>query len=71
MSNTENRINQEWVALNAIRGIVKIASKGSMTKSTYDNSLDLGGVLYPELLGPETSVLKRESDPTPKNWKLS
>ncbi|SIQ52719.1 hypothetical protein [Marinobacterium stanieri] len=62
MSNTEDRINQEWVTLNAIRGMVKIASKGSMTKSTYDNSLDLGGALYPELLGPEKSVLKRERE---------
>ena len=62
MSNIEDRINQEWIALNAIRGMVKIASKGSMTKSTYDNSLDLGGVLYPELLGPEKSVLKRERE---------
>lgn len=58
----EDRINQEWIALNAIRGMIKIASKGSMTKSTYDNSLDLGGVLYPELLGPEKSILKRERE---------
>ncbi len=58
----EDRINQEWIALNAIRGMIKIASKGSMTKSTYDNSLDLGGALYPELLGPEKSILKRERE---------
>jgi len=62
MSDTDDRINQEWIALNAIRGMVKIASKGSMTKSTYNNSLDLGGALYPELLGPENSVLKRERE---------
>jgi len=62
MSNIKDRINQEWVTLNAIRGMVKIASKGSISKSTYDNSLDLGGVLYPELLGPETSLLKRERE---------
>ncbi|WP_370978763.1 hypothetical protein [Agaribacterium sp. ZY112] len=62
MNNIEERMNQEWIALNAIRGMVKIASKGSMTKSTYDNSLDLGGALYPELLGPEVSVLKRERE---------
>lgn len=62
MSDIDDRINQEWIALNAIRGMVKIASKGSMTKSTYDNSLDLGGALYPELLGPENSVLKRERE---------
>lgn len=66
MSDTEERINQEWVTLNAIRGMMKIASKGSMTKSTYDNALDFGGALYPELLGPENSLLKRdrESDTT-------
>lgn len=62
MNNIDDRMNQEWIALNAIRGMVKIASKGSMTKSTYDNSLDLGGALYPELLGPEKSVLKRERE---------
>lgn len=57
-----NRINQEWVTLNAIRGMVKIASNGSMSKSTYDNTLDLAGELYPELLGPENSLLKRERE---------
>ncbi|MBJ8363550.1 hypothetical protein I6M76_13175 [Citrobacter cronae] len=62
MNNGDARINQEWIALNAIRGMVKIASKGSMSKSTYDNALDLGGVLYPELLGPENSLLRRERE---------
>jgi hypothetical protein len=62
MSENEQRINQEWVTLNAVRGMVKIASKGSMTKSTYDNSLELAGTLYPELLGPENSLLKRERE---------
>lgn len=62
MSNIEDRINQEWVALNAIRGMVKIASKGSITKSTYDNSLELGGALYPDLLGAQNSQLKRERE---------
>ncbi len=62
MSDTEERINQEWITLNAIRGMVKIASKGSIKRSTYDNSLDLGGVVYPELLGPENSILKRERE---------
>lgn len=62
MEEQNNRINQEWVTLNAVRGMVKIASKGSMTKSTYDNTLDLAGELYPELLGPENSLLKRERE---------
>lgn len=58
------RINQEWVALNAIRGMIKIATKGDISKGTYDNSLDFGAELYPELLGAENSLLRRvrESD---------
>ncbi|EMA3775679.1 hypothetical protein U2U55_003450 [Vibrio cholerae] len=62
MQESNSRINQEWVTLNAVRGMVKIASKGSMSKSTYDSTLELGGELYPELLGPENSLLKRERE---------
>lgn len=33
-----------------------------MLKSTYEKALDLGGELYPDLLGPEVSLLKRERE---------
>jgi hypothetical protein len=33
-----------------------------LAKSTYDNALDLGGELYPELLGPDFSVLRRDRE---------
>ncbi len=61
---TENtpRVDAEWIALNAFRGLTKIASKGDLSKSTYDNALDLGGALYPDLLGPENSVLRRDRE---------
>lgn len=58
----ERRIDAEWITLNAMRGLTKIASHGDMEKSTYDNALDLGGELYPELLGPDASILKRERE---------
>ncbi|WP_444986045.1 hypothetical protein [Halomonas mongoliensis] len=58
----EERIDAEWITLNAMRGLTKIASHGDMAKSTYDNALELGGELYPELLGPEVSILKRERE---------
>lgn len=60
------KLDAEWLALNAFRGMTKIASHGDMERSTYDAALDLGGELYPELLGPEVSILKseRESDIT-------
>ena len=62
MNESTSRIDAEWIALSAFRGLTKIASKGDMAKSTYDNALDLGGELYPELLGHESSVLRRERE---------
>ena len=62
MAEKTSRVDAEWVALSAFRGLLKIASKGDPAKSTYDNALDLGGEVYPELLGPEKSVLRRERE---------
>lgn len=59
---TESRLDSEWIALNAIRGLTKIASKGDARKSTYDNALELGGELYPALLGADASILRRERE---------
>ncbi|MES9897847.1 MAG: hypothetical protein ABW148_02355 [Sedimenticola sp.] len=56
------KLDAEWIALNAFRGLTKIASHGDMERSIYDAALDLGGELYPELLGPEVSILKRERE---------
>jgi hypothetical protein len=55
-----NRIDAEWVTLNAVRGMVKIAANGDLAKATYDNTLELGGELYPALLGADSSILRRE-----------
>ncbi|MBO2557941.1 hypothetical protein I6M33_16545 [Shewanella algae] len=57
-----DRLNAEWISLNAFRGLTKIASRGDMVKSNYDNALQLGGEVYPELLGDEVSLLKRERE---------
>jgi hypothetical protein len=61
-----SRIDSEWVALNAFRELLKLATKGDMSKSTYDDALEFGGQLYPALLGQEVSLLRRarESDTT-------
>lgn len=60
----DERVNSEWVALNAFRELLKLSTKGSVAKSTYDEALEFGGDLYPALLGHETSLLRRakESD---------
>lgn len=57
-----SRLNSEWVALNAFRGLAKIAAKGDLAKATYDNALELGGELYPALLGADASILRRERE---------
>ena len=62
MAEEITRIDAEWVAVNAFRELAKIASKGDASKSTYDKALQLGGELYPELLGVETSLLRRERE---------
>lgn len=61
MSDT-SRINSEWVTLSAIRGLTKIAVKGDLAMATYDNALEFGGELYPALLGPDASILRRERE---------
>lgn len=63
-NDSSSRVDSEWVALNAFRELVKIASKGDFEKSSYDNALEFGGELYPGLLGADVSILRRtrESD---------
>jgi hypothetical protein len=58
------RLDAEWLTLSAIREMTKLAAKGDVKLSTYDRVLDFGAELYPELLGRETSLLRRfrESD---------
>lgn len=62
MNERSSRIDAEWVALNAFRGLIGVATGGDDTKSTYNNALDLGAALYPELLGPEAGILRRERE---------
>jgi hypothetical protein len=62
----ELRVDSEWVALNAFRELLKLSTKGDLSKATYDDALEFGGELYPALLGRESSLLRRvrESDTT-------
>ncbi|MGA9768197.1 MAG: hypothetical protein WBV94_04100 [Blastocatellia bacterium] len=62
----ESRIDSEWVVVSAFREFLKIATKGDLAKSTYDDALEFGGELYPALLGREASLIRRarESDTT-------
>lgn len=57
-----SRLDSEWVTVNAVRGLTKIASKGDARKSTYDIALEFGGELYPALLGADASILRRQRE---------
>ena len=64
MRSDNKRLDAEWLAVSAFRELSKIASKGDMKLSTYNGALNLGGELYPQLLGRDTSIIRRvrESD---------
>ncbi len=62
MSETAARIDAEWITLNAVRDLAKIASRGDIEKSTYGHAIDLGAALYPSLLGPDVSLLRKERE---------
>lgn len=60
------RLDPEWLTLNAVRDLIKLAAQGDNSKSTYNKALDLGAVICPEILGEDASILRhnRESDLT-------
>ncbi len=67
---SENRLNSEWVTVNAVRELLKMATKGDMRMSTYDAAMEFGGEIYPELLGLEVSLLRRRREnETVKEYK--
>jgi hypothetical protein len=60
-----SRLDAEWITTTAVRGLLKIASPGNIKHSTYDNALEFAGEIYPELLGPEKSIIRRARE---SNW---
>ncbi|MDF0378440.1 hypothetical protein [Methylophilus sp. YYY-1] len=56
------RIDAEWIALSAFRELLKISTKGSMSKSTYAEAFEFGAALYPALLGDESSILRQANE---------
>lgn len=56
------RVDAEWLAVSAFRDLLRLGARGDYKKSTYNNALDFGGDLYPELLGPDTSLLRRQRE---------
>ena len=64
--NSHARLDPEWLTLNAVRDLIKLALKGDKFSATYSKALDLGAAICPEILGEDVSILHqhREKDLT-------
>jgi hypothetical protein len=58
----DSRLNSEWITLNAVRELIRLATRGDYSKATYDYALELGAEICPELLGKEVSLLQRSRE---------
>ena len=62
MEINQTRLDPEWVTLNAVRDLIRLAAQGDTSKSTYNKALELGSVICPEILGKEVSILSRDRE---------
>lgn len=60
--NSSERLDPEWITLNAVRDLMRLAVRGDYRKATYDQALELGAAICPEILGPEVSVLRQDRE---------
>jgi len=64
------RLDAEWVTLNAVRELMRMATHGDSSQSTYDQALELGARICPQVLGDDVSLLKRDREsPTVREFR--
>lgn len=58
------RLDAEWLAVNAVRELINIATEGDSRKASYNQALKLGAEICPSLLGEDVSLIRqnRESE---------
>ena len=61
-NNDNARLDPEWLTLNAVRDLMRLAVRGDFSKSTYNQALDLGAAICPEILGSDVSVLRQDRE---------
>ncbi|QDV70631.1 hypothetical protein Poly24_43570 [Rosistilla carotiformis] len=63
MADEQSRLDSEFVTLNAVRELIRLATDGDARKSTYDQALEFGAQICPKILGDDSLLKKhRESD---------
>lgn len=58
----EDRLDIEWITLNAVREMLGIALRGR-PNPTYEQALAFGAVLSPQLFGPDSSLISQAQEP--------
>ncbi len=61
-NNDSGRLDPEWLTLNAVRDLMRLAVRGDFSKSTYNQALELGATICPKILGSDVSVLRKERE---------
>lgn len=56
----KNRLDQEWLTLNAVRELIKLSTNGDSSQSTYNQALELGSIICPELLDSNVSLIQQD-----------
>jgi len=59
---THKRLDPEWVTLNAVRDLIRLAAPGDDSKATYSHALDFGAAICPEILGADVSILRQDRE---------
>ena len=56
------RLDAEWVTVNALRELMRMATQGDSSQSTYNHALELGARICPQVLGEDVSLLRRHRE---------
>jgi ribosomal protein L7/L12 len=67
-SSHEEKLDSEWITLNAVKGLVKLATNGDKSQSTYKKALELGSVICPDILGEDSVLSKSKKSELTKEY---
>jgi len=64
----ERELDSEWVTLNAIKGLIKLATNGDKSQSSYKKALEFGHMICPDILGEESILSKSHKSDLTKEY---
>ena len=67
-TNNEERLDVEWITLNAVKGLIKLATNGDKSQSSYKKALDFGRAICPDILGEDSILSKSHKSDLTKEY---